>query len=118
MEGIRDVSQQPNRALALPLRGLGGFITFHLVAACWVLFRASSFGVAEQIFMQIWNKFEPQIFFQWCESYAAVGGLMLLGYLLHFMPQSLSDKTKDLVTRSPLSSRHSSSSSSSLSSSR
>ena len=27
---------------------------------------------------------------------------MLLGYLLHFMPQSLSDKTKDLVTRSPL----------------
>lgn len=92
----------PNPAKNWLVVFVGGFLTFHLVAACWVLFRASSFGVAEQIFMQIWNKFEPQIFFQWCESYAAVGGLMLFGYLLHFMPQSLSDKTKDLVTRSPL----------------
>ncbi|MBR1667216.1 MAG: MBOAT family protein [Bacteroidaceae bacterium] len=86
-----------------PARGLvGGIITFHLVAACWVLFRAPSFGIAEQVFMQIFHKFEPQIFFQWCTSYKAVGALMLLGYVLHFMPESLSDKAKTLVTKSPL----------------
>ena len=80
----------------------GALLTFHLVAACWVLFRASSFGVAEQIFYQIFHKFQPQIFLQWCESYVAVGSLMLLGYILHFMPQSLSCKARGFVTRCPL----------------
>ena len=75
---------------------------FHFVAACWVLFRAPSFGIAEQVFHQIFYKFEPQIFLQWCTSYKAVGFLMLLGYLLHFMPQSLTEKTQTLVTKSPL----------------
>ena len=81
---------------------LGGVVTFHMVAACWVLFRAPSFGIAEQVFHQIFYKFEPQIFLQWCTSYKAVGFLMLLGYLLHFMPQSLTEKTQTLVTKSPL----------------
>ncbi len=81
---------------------VGGIITFHLVAACWVLFRASSFGIAEQVFHQIFYKFEPQIFLQWCTSYKAVALLMLVGYVLHFMPESLSVKAKDFVTRCPL----------------
>lgn len=81
---------------------VGGIITFHLVAACWVLFRASSFGIAEQVFHQIFYKFEPQIFLQWCTSYKAVALLMLVGYVLHFMPEFLSVKAKDFVTRCPL----------------
>lgn len=81
---------------------IGGLVTFHLVAACWVLFRAPSFEVAEQMFHQIFTKFQPQIFLQWCQSYVFVGSLMLFGYILHFMPQSLSDRVRGLVTRSPL----------------
>ena len=81
---------------------VGGLLTFHLVAACWVLFRAPSFEIAEQVFHQIFNKFQPQIFLQWCISYATVASLMLLGYLLHFMPQSLSESVKNMVTKCPL----------------
>ena len=81
---------------------IGGLLTFHIVAACWVLFRASSFVTAEQIFHQIIYKFQPQIFLQWCESYAIVASLMLLGYILHFMPQCLSDKAKAFITHCPL----------------
>ena len=81
---------------------IGGLLTFHLVAALWVLFRAPSFAISEQVFHQIWFKFEPQIFLQWCTSYKAVAFLMLLGYVLHFTPEFLSDKAKTLVTRSPL----------------
>ena len=81
---------------------VGGLITFHLVAALWVLFRAPSFGIAEQVFHQIFIKFEPQIFFQWCTSYKAVALLMLLGYVLHFMPEFFSNKVKEFVTRCPL----------------
>lgn len=81
---------------------VGGALTFHLVAACWVLFRAPSFDIAELVFHQIFHKFQPQIFLQWCESYKAVGILMLLGFLLHWLPSSLSDKAKAFVTRCPL----------------
>src|SRR5574344_758645 len=69
-----------------PIIFLGGLLTFHLVAACWVLFRAPSFDIAQQVFDQILHKFQPQIFLQWCTSYKAVGILMLMGYLLHFLP--------------------------------
>lgn len=81
---------------------VGGIITFHIAAACWVLFRAQSFGIANQVFIQIFHKFEPQIFFQWCESYWGVASLMLLGYVLHFLPETFSAKAKAIVSKCPL----------------
>ena len=86
----------------LPIRFFGALLTFHLVAACWVLFRAQSFGIANQVFTQIFSKFQPQIFTQWVESYWAVASLMLLGYVLHLLPDSWTDKCRDLVTKMPL----------------
>lgn len=80
----------------------GALITFHLVAACWVLFRAQSFGIANQVFTQIFTKFEPQIFTQWLESYWAVACLMALGYLLHLLPDSWTEKARALTTALPL----------------
>lgn len=81
---------------------VGGLLTFHLVAACWVLFRAPSFDIAAQVFYQIFHRLQPLIFFQWCQSYAPVASLLLLGYALHFLPRSLSDRTRDFITRCPL----------------
>ena len=94
--------KNPNPAKNWFVTIVGGLITFHLVAALWVLFRAPSFGIAEQVFHQIFNKFEPQIFLQWCTSYKVVALLMLLGYVLHFMPEALSERAKSFVTRCPL----------------
>ena len=51
---------------------------------------------------QIFTNFQPQIFLQWATSYWAVGLLMVLGYVLHFLPQSWSERTQHFVTRSPL----------------
>ena len=87
---------------SLPLRLMSGVLTFHLVAACWVLFRASSFEVASQVFSQIINRFEPQILMQWLTSYGAVAALMILGYAAQFMPASLSNRGKTFVERIPL----------------
>lgn len=81
---------------------IGGLVTFHLVAACWVLFRAQSFGIANQVFTQIFTKFQPQIFMQWVESYWAVASLMALGYLLHLLPDSWTEKARALTTAMPL----------------
>lgn len=98
LPGKKDPSPRTNRAVQL----IGGILTFHLVAACWVLFRAPSFGIAEQVFHQIFHKFQPQIFLQWCTSYKAVALLMLLGFTLHWLPSSISAKAKAFVSRSPL----------------
>ena len=51
---------------------------------------------------QIFNHFEPQIFLQWVESYAGVAFLIALGYLLHFLPASISERTQRSVTAMPL----------------
>lgn len=87
---------------AFPILFIGGLITFHLVAACWILFRAPSFNIAQQVCDQILYKFQPQIFLQWCTSYKAVGCLMLLGYTLHFLPSSLFDSLRRFITKMPL----------------
>ena len=77
-------------------------LTFHLVAACWVLFRASDFQIARDVFVQIFTNFHADVLGQWITSYAGVAFLLLLGYVLHFLPQSWSNGTKHIVTRLPL----------------
>ena len=81
---------------------VGGIITFHIVALLWILFRASSFEIARDMVSQMLFSFQPQIFMQWVSSYWAVGLLMVVGYLLHFMPQTFSEGMKTLVIKSPL----------------
>jgi len=77
-------------------------LTFHLVAACWVLFRAQDFQIARDVFVQIFTNFHAGVFTQWLGSYAGVAFLMFLGYALHFLPQSWSKRTQGIVTRLPL----------------
>ncbi|MCR4613211.1 MAG: MBOAT family protein [Bacteroidaceae bacterium] len=77
-------------------------ITFHLAAFAWIFFRNQTFEGSFLMLEQIFTNFQPQIFLQWATSYWAVGLLMLLGYVLHFLPQSWSDRSQQFVTRSPL----------------
>ncbi len=91
-----------NRGTATVVKWVGAIITFHIAAACWVLFRAQSFEVAGQVFTQIFTSFQPQILGQWIESYSVVGMFMLIGYVLHFTPERLSDAVKRFVVKTPL----------------
>lgn len=77
-------------------------ITFHIVAALWVLFRAQDFQTATDIFTQIHTSFHPQVFTQWVVSYSGVAFLMALGYAMHFVPERLTEIGKNLVTHMPL----------------
>ncbi|MBQ0021891.1 MAG: MBOAT family protein [Prevotellaceae bacterium] len=105
LPGKKSVSDNINHNRKFPLlllTALSTLITFHLVAACWVLFRAQSFGIANQVFTQILTQFQPQVFMQWVESYWAVATLMLLGYVLHLLPDSWTDKSRSLIIKMPL----------------
>lgn len=91
---------------SLPLTFLvklaGGVLTFHIVAASWVLFRAHDFETASQIFTQIATNFQPQIFGQWIDGYMIVAVMMAVGFFTHFMPSFVSRLSEKCVIKMPL----------------
>jgi len=85
-----------------PLKAICTLLTFHLVAALWVLFRAQDFQTAHDVFMQIFTCFHAGVFMQWLTSYAGVAFLLFLGYVLHFLPLSWTATARSAVIRLPL----------------
>lgn len=83
-------------------RFLGRIITFHLVCFGWIFFRASDMNVAFNILSQIISNFHPEVFLQFIEGYSTVFILMLLGYLIHFIPKRIDLWTQRKIERAPL----------------
>lgn len=81
---------------------LSVFVTFHFVCFCWIFFRNVDFQHSVSMLKQIFTAFRPQLFPQLVEGYWRVFGLMLLGYLLHFAPDSWEDAMSRSVIRLPL----------------
>ena len=80
---------------------LGWLFTFHLVAFCWVFFRATSFDSAISLINQITNDFRAPLFLQVITGYKEVFLLMALGYAMHFVPAKFELKIKQGITLSP-----------------
>ena len=70
-------------------KGIGILLTFHFVCFCWIFFRASSMETAWQMIWQIVGHFSPQVFGDFVRGYSTVLLIMVLGYVLHFLPHSL-----------------------------
>ncbi len=67
---------------------IGIFITFHFVCFCWIFFKASSFRDAGIILTQLFTNFNGSAFVPMVSAYYSVFGVMLLGYIIHFIPKS------------------------------
>lgn len=94
--------KQLGSEMTLVRRIAGILITFHLVCLGWILFRADSMQRVGEVLSQIFTQFHPEVFGQFVMGYQTVSLLMLLGYLFHFMPQSVERVLQQGVTRSPL----------------
>ncbi len=81
---------------------LGVLITFHFVCFCWIFFRSGNMEIAGQVISQITSHFSPQIFFEFVTGYKAVLFLMVVGYILHFIPKSTEVKVESWFTEIPL----------------
>ncbi|MGQ0829099.1 MAG: MBOAT family O-acyltransferase [Bacteroidota bacterium] len=93
----------PNSNFRLPklARLVGIIVTFHFVCFCWIFFKASSFQDAGIILTQIFTNFNSQAFLPMFSAYQTVFGVMLLGYIIHFIPKSyqyFSEKILSKVT--------------------
>jgi D-alanyl-lipoteichoic acid acyltransferase DltB (MBOAT superfamily) len=82
-------------------RAGGWIVTFHLVAFCWIFFRASGFDSAVSMINQITHSFNAEILPQLITGYPAVFLLFALGMLMHFIPQHIESKIRTGITVSP-----------------
>ena len=67
------------------------FITFHLVCALWIFFKAESFSSAGDMFSQLWYAIDLSVLPAFWVQYKAVVILILLGFLLHAAPIKWND---------------------------
>jgi len=82
-------------------RILGVLITFHFVCFTWIYFRADNMTVVRAMLTQITTDFHPEIFLDFLKGYPYVLMLMVLGYILHFIPFDIENHAQQLVIRSP-----------------
>ena len=78
------------------------FLTFNFVCFCWIFFRAHDMNTAFTILGRIFTAFHAAILPQLIMGYWKVLVLILLGYALHYIPDSLTDKLQVRFTATPL----------------
>lgn len=83
-------------------RIIGIIITFHIVCLSWIFFRADSFNTGFEILNQIFFSFNGELFFSLISGYPLVITLILVGFILHFMPESLEIKTQLFFEKMPV----------------
>lgn len=95
------VSKLPKSNFRLPklTKVLGVIITFHFVCFCWIFFKASSFHDAGIIITQIFTNFDAAAFVPMLSAYGTVFAVMLLGYIIHFIPKSYQYFSEKVLVR-------------------
>lgn len=82
------VASKMNWKMPAPLKIFGIILTFHFVCFCWIFFKASSFQDAQIILTQIFTNFNGSAWKPMLDAYGVVFGVMLLGYIIHFIPKA------------------------------
>lgn len=77
-------------------RVVGVLLTFHFVCACWVFFRAESFGKAHLLFSQMatLTTYHPNL-------HVSVLAVMAVGLVTHFLPERLYLGAREAFVRMP-----------------
>ncbi|GAB6013008.1 MBOAT family O-acyltransferase [Viscerimonas tarda] len=84
------------------IRTLCILAAFHFVAFCWIFFRAANFKDAASIIAQIGNlNFNLNDWWTIIVSCKNVMLLIVIGFILHFLPEQLADKAKSGFEKVP-----------------
>ena len=89
-----------------PLLKLAGVIlTFHFVCFCWIFFKAATFHDAGVIISQIFTNFNGAAWRPMLDAYGTVFAIMLLGYIIHFIPKSYEQFSERVLSKVTLAGR-------------
>lgn len=75
--------------LSVVVHLLSVIFTFHFVCFCWIFFRAESFELAWDMIENIYLNFGGEIVGEVLSQKQSVFLLMIMGYLLHFIPDDI-----------------------------
>jgi alginate O-acetyltransferase complex protein AlgI len=78
------------------------FLTFHFVCFCWIFFRAANMATVGEILNQIFFHLNIGLFPDFVAGYKVVVMLMVIGYLLHFIPREAELAAQETVAKMPL----------------
>ncbi|MBI5807289.1 MAG: MBOAT family protein [Ignavibacteriales bacterium] len=76
-------------------------ITFHLIAFSFLIFRSNDLQIIKDMLSQIFEFFHAEVFLQFAEKLPIIFGLIVLGYILHFMPTKIENSYKKIVIALP-----------------
>jgi len=83
-------------------RAFAVFLTFHFVSFCWIFFRADGMGKVNEILKQITQNFSPGSYMNVLPAYSNVFLLIIVGYLIHFLPERVKESYRGLFIRIPV----------------
>lgn len=77
-------------------------VTFHFICFCWIFFRAANMATVGEILSQIFYHFNMSVLPEFIQGYKVVMMLMVIGYLLHFIPKEAELAAQETITNMPL----------------
>jgi alginate O-acetyltransferase complex protein AlgI len=77
-------------------------LTFLFICFCWVFFKAANFQVAMDMLTQIFTNFSFSVWPEFWGNYQSVVLLMLLGYILHMIPDNLPEIVIPKCRKAPM----------------
>lgn len=78
------------------------FLTFNLIAATFIFFRASDLQTATDIFTQIFTNFHCDVAWQFITGYMLIFIAMVFGFAMHFAPKRWTRALKKTYAGTPL----------------
>lgn len=76
------------------LKFLQWLFTLQLVVLAFIVFRTPSISTAFDMLNQIINFFHGEVFIQFINGYKLIFGIIIGGYIVHFLPEKIKDKTR------------------------
>ena len=83
-------------------RFLSVFLTFHVVTAAWIFFRAQNMRKAKQMINQILYNFEAEMIPRIIASYQEIFGVIAIGFILHWLPANFKERYRGWFIQTPL----------------
>ena len=83
------------------IRFMKGFLTFQLVSLAWIFFRAPDRQTIARIFYQLHQHFIPHITPEGIRAYLPTLGMLLVGFMLIWVPFDWKEKIRGWFIRSP-----------------
>lgn len=81
---------------------IAGVLTFHFVCFCWIYFRADDVATVKLMLQRMFEAFSVSDIVLKIQSYYKVFSLILIGFVLHFVPRAIKNRIEDQFARLPL----------------